>query len=288
MNAPAKRFSDAPKEVRDKVLQLEEMLGVYTWSDGTAALTKPYNEAILNSVLYEINNISLLVRHTALLLVRIRMEQAENLTPTTKAKIKLTLQQLLDRLQQKIPTSPKDELKIGYDNSAISLSKDILWLIQLNGLEGQAKEDFLKRHITHRNSYYRRKSVDYLTEINSHKAKQILAEYLEANKKFPRERRVKEAKLALRKIEISENIFSLHPEGKVGILARELKSPRNKGHLCWIMRKLEKIGNDSAISVLKEIFDSNHYDVSIRYDAQESLKRLKVLPKEVYRFAVEK
>ena len=128
------------------------------------------------------------------------------------------------------------------------------------------------------------KIVEYLSAMHVKEAKAILEEYLEASSRMHPVGRDR-IKQAIEKIDVSRRLSKLEAPAKIEKLVTILEESPDLNMRIWAVRQIAKMGSDKAISELENIMNNKQRKVQVRYEAQEMLKVLGVLPKDVYRIA---
>ena len=287
--AMRKKFAaGTPRAAMEKVRHLQRMLGMHRSADGKITLTKRYDEKTLTALLEALDSQYPTVRARAAGLTRLVVEQLD-LPESALHEIAREVRPLSD-LEI---TDDMDIRKQGLNREqgeAILRARRVLWQIGLKRLDSdQLKLAFFRDQLLGEKAdsvdpYLKMKIVEYLGEMAVREAKAILEDYLKASKRMNSTARNR-VKRAIQKIVVSRSLSGLKPSVKLEKLIKILEESPDVNMRVWAVREIGKVGDDTAISQLQDIFDNEQYKIQLRYEAQETLKTLGVLPEDVYRIA---
>ena len=284
----AKEFpAGTPREARIKVRDLERTLGKSS-ADGRQVLTKPYDEKSLDVLLDALDSPHATVRARATHLMRLVVEQ---LDPPQNALDEIA--RTVKPLSGQEITDDMDARKHGPNweqGEAVLGARRILWQIGLKTLKtDQLRLAFFRDQLLGENAdsvdpYLKIRVVEYLSDMAVEEAKATLEDYLQASDRMhPVGRR--RVKRGIQRIIVSRSLQPLKPAAKVSKLTQILEESPDLGMRIWAVREMGEVASDTAISKLQSIFDTEQYDVRLRYEAQQALKVLGILPENVYRIA---
>ena len=279
--AVAKRFSsDVPKEVQAGILELDNVIGI---DIGTGIISKSYSDHMIDTLLGALNNQYPDVKHWSLTLLAEVIKQFD----VPKVTIVQAIKPAIDRLiKDRIGSTEKADIAL------VHVAKRVLWQVKFREISDDKKRlEFLKDNIENTldgNFYYSFEALDWISEIGTDEAKNVLLKKLsESTKRSIPEDIIDKLNASLEKLEAIQVLKSLDPLGKAKRL-KELISKQKKEKtfvkrelLIWMIRHLGQIDNPEAVVTLKDIWQDSTYQEDYRYEAQEVLVRLKkVKPEE--------
>lgn len=284
-----KQFSgDTDRAARTKVRELQRTLGLHRSADGKMILTKEYDADSLKSVLEALDSRYPTVRQRAADLTRLAVEQLD--LPA----------RALDNIVRKVRPIAEQDITDSMDihqrgrhwkqGAAIRSARSVLWQVGLKRLDSkQLKLAFFRDQLLGKDAdsidpSLQVKIVEYLSAMHVKEAKAILEEYLEASSRMHPVGRDR-IKQAIEKIDVSRRLSKLEAPAKIEKLVTILEESPDLNMRIWAVRQIAKMGSDKAISELENIMNNKQRKVQVRYEAQEMLKVLGVLPKDVYRIA---
>lgn len=268
----AKRFtSDTPDEVRQEILELEGLLAL---DYHIGIVEAPYSEKMINGLLSAIESQSYELKMYGLIYLTLVIKQL----PIPPPVLTKTVQPVMNALLKKYENAKNEEA-----NLAVR-AKQVLWHIHIHEAPNdQARVDLLQKSLEDSQDApdIFSDAVEYLVEMGTEEAKKVLeAKDLTGIDQQRNAARIEVLRHGIKRIALRLRLKKLEPaeQGKeiMALIAarKQIRQGLEEEQTVWLVRQLGAVQSSVAVQALRTIWLDESYDVAIRYEAQECLRRL--------------